>query len=85
MKYTLYEIVISIAKYKNTTLHDIADKLEMSELQLARDLNKNKKIDKELLLNIFDLLEVSLIDNKTNEKIKIHNIDELLSDAINNL
>ena len=83
--YTLHEIVASILEHKNMTMPELAEKLEISQLQLAREIGKNKKINQEFLIKMFNILDVSLIDNTTNEKIKIHNIDEMLSDTMNNL
>lgn len=83
--YTLHEIVASILEHKKMTMSELAEKLEISQLQLAREIGKNKKINQEFLIKMFSLLDVSLINNANGEKIKIHNIDEMLSDTINSL
>lgn len=83
--YTLYDIVSSILDYKRETVQELAKQLNISELQLARELSKNKTIHQDFLIKIFTLLDVSLIDNVSKEVIPIHTIDDILSNAMNNI
>lgn len=83
--FTLYEVVSSVVDQKGMTLSELAKKLDVSEIQLVRELEKNKKINKEFLMQIFSLLNVSLVDNVTNEKIIIHSLEDSLANAVNKL
>ena len=83
--FTLYEVVSSIVEQKGMNLSELAKKLNISEIQLARELEKNKKINKEFLMMMFNILDVSLIDNATNEKIIIHSLEDRIADALKNL
>ena len=82
---TLHNIVVSILNHNGMTLSELAKSLDISELQLAREIGKNKKIEKSLLIKLFSLLNVSLISNKTGEKIEIADTETLLTDALNKL
>lgn len=84
-EYTLYEVISSVLEHKGLTMQELAIKLDMSELQLARELAKNKKINKEFLMQIFSVLDVSLVDNVSGKKIVIHNLEDSLADSIYNL
>lgn len=84
-EYTLYEIVSSILDYKGKNMRELANQLNISELQLARELSKNKTIHKDFLIRMFSLLDVSLIDNTSKEVIQIHTINDRLCDALNKI
>lgn len=84
-EYTLYDVVSSVLEQKKMTMKELATKLDISELQLARELGKNKKINKEFLMMMFNILDVSLIDNTTSEKIVIHTLEDSLCDALNRI
>ena len=84
-EYTLHDVVSSVLEQKKITMKELATKLDISELQLARELGKNKKINKEFLMQIFNVLDVSLVDNATNEKIVIHSLEDSLCNALNNM
>lgn len=84
-EYTLYDVVSSVLEQKKMTMKELAIKLDISELQLARELGKNKKINKEFLMIMFSVLDVSLIDNTTGEKIVIHTLEDSLCNALNKI
>lgn len=84
-EYTMYDVVSSVLEQKKMTMKELATKLAISELQLARELGKNKKINKEFLMMIFNILDVSLIDNTTGEKIVIHTLEDSLYNALNKI
>lgn len=84
-EYTLYDVVSSVLEQKKMAMKELATKLDISELQLARELGKNKKINKEFLMMMFNILDVSLIDNTTGEKIVIHTLEDSLYNALNKI
>lgn len=84
-EYTLHDVVSSVLEQKKMTMKELATKLDISELQLARELGKNKKISKEFLMMMFNILDVSLIDNTTGEKIVVHTLEDSLADAVSKL
>lgn len=84
-KHDFYTIITSILSAKNLTFADLAKYLEISELNLARNITKNKTINIDLLLKIFDFLDISFVDNKTGNIITLKTNEDILSDALNNI
>lgn len=84
-KHDFYTIIVSILNAKNLTFSDLAEYLKIDELSLARDISKNKTINIDLLLKMFDFLDISFVDNKTGNIITLKNNDDILSDALNKI
>ena len=84
-KQDFYTIITSILSAKNLTFADLAKYLEISELSLARNITKNKTINIDLLLKIFDFLDISFVDNKTGNIITLKTNEDILSDALNDI
>ena len=84
-KHDFQTIITSILSSKNLTFADLAKYLEISELSLARNITKNKTINIDLLLKIFDFLDISFVYNKTGNIITLKTNEDILSDALNNI
>lgn len=84
-KHDFYTIIASILSAKKLTFADLAEYLEINESSLARNITKNKTIDIDLLLKIFDFLDISFVDNKTGNIITLKKNEDILSDALNKI